>query len=109
MRAKRLGCVFSAKKLSPLEMSAGYGRCQGSCLQLPRFFANATQVFLYRAPGRCKQRPSSGLRKTLNTHKRLPSKFSRASVAGCETHSGPAALALIIAIETFRAASRAAL
>ena len=58
MRAKRLGCVFSAKKLSPLEMSA---------------------------------------------------QFSRASVAGCETHSGPAALALIIAIETFRAASRAAL
>src|SRR5262249_5189050 len=55
MRAKRLGCVFTAKKLSPLEMSAGYGRCQGSCLQLPRFFANATQVFLYRASGRCKQ------------------------------------------------------
>jgi len=29
MRAKRLGCVFSAKKLSPLEMSAGYGRVWG--------------------------------------------------------------------------------
>ena len=49
-------CVFSAKKFGPpLEMSAGYGRVW-SCLQLPRFFANATQIFLYRASGRCKQR-----------------------------------------------------
>jgi hypothetical protein len=31
-------------------------------LAAPRFFANAGQVIFYRAPGRCKQRPSSGLR-----------------------------------------------
>src|SRR5262245_5792875 len=39
-------------------MSAGYGRVW-TCLQLPRFFANATQIFLFRASGRCKQRPWS--------------------------------------------------
>ena len=60
-------CVFSAKKFGPpLEMSAGYGRVW-SCLQLPRFFANASQIFLYRASRRCKQRPSSGLRKALGS------------------------------------------
>ena len=30
---------------------------EGRCWQLPRFFANANQIILYRAFGRCKQRP----------------------------------------------------
>jgi hypothetical protein len=61
----------SAKKLGPPRNERWLRACLESCLQLPRFFAKATQIFLYRASGRCKQRPSSGLRKALA--KALPS------------------------------------
>jgi len=35
---------------------------EGSCLQLPRFFANANQIIFCRAPGVASNAPPSGLR-----------------------------------------------
>ena len=47
---------------------------EGSCLQLPRSFANANQIIFYRASGRCKQRPLQRL-------KDLHRQFLRSSAA----------------------------